>query len=520
MPLSDHYGKRLFILLLLSALVRSFVAILLELGNDEVYYWTYALYPDLSHFDHPPMVGWLIRLFTFNLSLQDEFFVRLTSVVLGTFNTYLIYCIGKALLDQRTGWFSALLYTSSIYASILVGTFILPDTPQVFYWLLSLYFLLLALNDKLTPRFRNLQWIMAGLAIGLALLSKYTSVFLWIGVLFYAVLLNKSVLRNPFLYLAVLISFAIFSPVIVWNLQNDFISISFHSSRVGFGSVGIEWDYFLREIFGQLLYNNPFTVIIIVISLVHIFKNKELLKNTSIQVLLFISLPLILLFLFFSLFQSTLPHWSGPAYVTLIVPSAVVMRQFYDTKMRMYSRLRNILSGGLLFLILIIIVGVIQVRLGLFYNGKEEEMQKLGSNDISLDMYGWDQVRESFAEIKKNDELNKVFDTTACLFSYRWFPAANIDYYVARPNEMPVFAIGDLERIHKYAWINEARGGFYLGMDGYFITTSRDFKDPNEIFSNFFEKIEPLDPIPIVRNKKTVQYLFIYRLHNLKTLPR
>jgi len=42
------------------------IACFTELGNDEVYYYTYALQPDWNHFDHPPMVGLLIRLTTIN----------------------------------------------------------------------------------------------------------------------------------------------------------------------------------------------------------------------------------------------------------------------------------------------------------------------------------------------------------------------------------------------------------------------------------------------------------------------
>jgi len=54
------YKKYVFLLMGISLLLRALVAALTDLGNDEVYYWTYALYPDWSHFDHPPMVGWII----------------------------------------------------------------------------------------------------------------------------------------------------------------------------------------------------------------------------------------------------------------------------------------------------------------------------------------------------------------------------------------------------------------------------------------------------------------------------
>ena len=74
----------MLILVLLSLVVRAFLAGFLEFGNDEVYYWTYALFPDVSHFDHPPMVGMLIQLTTLNLAFDSELMIRLGAVLLGT----------------------------------------------------------------------------------------------------------------------------------------------------------------------------------------------------------------------------------------------------------------------------------------------------------------------------------------------------------------------------------------------------------------------------------------------------
>ena len=56
-------------------------ASVLELGNDEVYYFQYAMDLQPNYFDHPPGVAWLIRIFTLNLVLTDEFFIRLGAIV-------------------------------------------------------------------------------------------------------------------------------------------------------------------------------------------------------------------------------------------------------------------------------------------------------------------------------------------------------------------------------------------------------------------------------------------------------
>ena len=68
--------------------------------------------------------------------------------------------------------------------------------------------------------------------------------------------------------------------------------------------------------------------------------------------------------------------------------------------------------------------------------------------------------------------------------------------------------LGGLESIHKYAWINNYRGGFHKGMNAYYITNSRNFKDPNVYYENEFESITPLDTIPIERGGRMARYFF------------
>jgi hypothetical protein len=122
-------------------------------------------------------------------------------------------------------------------------------------------------------------------------------------------------------------------------------------------------------------------------------------------------------------------------------------------------------------------------------------------------MYGWRQLANSY-------DHNGL-----PIISNRWFPAANLDYYLARPKGINLFAIGDLSAIHKYSWINKERGGFQIGMDAIYITLSRDFKDPYDQFNPYFEKIIPLDTIRIRRSGHHVQNVFIYKMKDLKFIP-
>ncbi|MCF8230002.1 MAG: glycosyltransferase family 39 protein [Bacteroidales bacterium] len=503
----------LFYLILISTLVRAFLAGFLELGNDEVYYWTYALYPDLSHFDHPPMVGFIIQAFTLNLIFENEFFLRLASILFGAMNTWLIYVITTRIKNSLAGFYAAVLFTASIYCFIIAGTFILPDTPQLLFWLLSLYFLTTSVTYKVANRFTKTNLLLAGLTLGLGMLSKYTTVFLWFGTIAFILLYNRRWLKTKELYISMLISLFIFIPVIVWNFQNDFISFSFQSERVNMSESGIKPDYFFQELGGQILYNNPINFVLIMIALVALIAGRNFIPSKYKRFLLWNSLPLILLFLVFALFRRTLPHWTGPGYLGLIIIAATYFASRLEKKGSLFPWP---LQLPLYLLLIILFVGTAQIKGGWFLPPKVSEDIELGKDDVTLDMYGWDQLRKKFEPIYESDLKEGRMDSNAVMISFRWFPAANLDYYVARPLKIRMLAIGELERIHKYAWINRIRGGFRQGMDAYFLTSSRDFKDPEDLYHDYFTEIIPADTIAIERGGEVVKYVFVYHLKGLK----
>jgi 4-amino-4-deoxy-L-arabinose transferase-like glycosyltransferase len=388
----------------------------------------------------------------------------------------------------------------------------MPDTPQLFFWLLAMY--LFARSVAGDPANKGTRWLMilAGFAVGLAMLSKYTSVYLWIGSGLFIILYNRKWLRSVYLYISILLSLLVFLPVIVWNVQNDFISFTFHGGRAGFFQGGLQPQFFLTELTGEVLYNNPLVFLIIILALIAVIRGKSLFVTKGMERLILLwSLPLILTFLFLSLFRQTLPHWTGPAYTTLIFLAAA----FLSGKQELGGRKRQLRwypASALSLLLIIMVVGVLQVNYGFFYNGSEEEMTQRGKDDVSLDMYGWDQVMKEFRWLASEHESRGIMKENSPIVTHRWFPAAHLDYYVARHTNKVVLAYGSLKDIHKYGWINSIRGGFRDGMDAYYITTSRDYKDPEELFAGVFRKIELAYYFPIVRHGRNAAYGFVYHL--------
>jgi 4-amino-4-deoxy-L-arabinose transferase-like glycosyltransferase len=506
------------VLLFTSAAIRLFLSGWLELGNDEVYYWTYALFPDWSHFDHPPMVGWMIQLFSLNLYFDSEFFLRLSSVTLTTANTLLIFLIGKIVRSEVTGLYAALLYAASVYAFIITGIMILPDTPQNFFWMLALFLMLKLLKGENSDKAQNINFLLLGLTIGFGMISKYTSVFLWFGFGLFILFYKREWLKKPALYASVLISALCTLPVIIWNLQNDFISFSFQSERINIFSSAFRPDLFFTELAGQILYNNPVNFVLILSALVMVLKGKQWFLHDYQRLLLLIALPVIGLFLLFSLFRATLPHWTGPAYNTLLILAAARLAVKFPMRKGKISIPKSI-KAALFFLILIITVGSLQIKYALIPISDSNPYHLLGRNDVTLDMFGWRKLKPEFEVVRNKHILQGNMQPDDALVGENWYPLANLDYYVARPLKIDALGLGKPQRLHKYLWINEERGGLQKGGDYWYITNSRDYKHPEDIYAGLFEQIVTADTITIERAGKPAKRFFVFLLKDLKEQP-
>ncbi len=513
----ENISKALIFLLVVSIVIRGFLASAFELGNDEVYYWTFALYPDWSHFDHPGMVGWIIQLFSLNLLFDSEFFLRLSSVVLMTVTTCLVYLIGTELKNKIAGFYSALLFTASLYAFIITGVFIMPDTPLMFFLLLSILFFIRYFKNKQksSPNTHIQTYLLAaGLCAGLAMLSKYSAAFIWVGVGLYVLIFDREELKNKYMYLSVVISAICLLPILIWNMQHDFISFTFHGNRVSlFGKP--RFDYFGAELAGELIYNNPIVYVLVIIAVVSFFRKKETSANTGSRLLVLTALPWVGLFLYFSLTRQTLPHWSAPGLCLLIPLAGTWLANRQDNMTGLY-RIPTVIIASLLLMLLAVGIGSLEIKTGriqsLFSSNKPTKITAVGTGDPTLDMHGWEQKRMGFEAVR--DSLIALGEMRADngIIAVNWFPAANIDYYIARPLGLRLYAIGDLENIHKYYWINEQRGGVQKGENYWFINQSHNYSDPCWRLRPNFESIIPIDTFPVYRNGQVVEYVFVYKL--------
>jgi len=331
------------LLLLITTGLHLLVAGGVALSVDEAHYALYGLYLDWSYFDHPPMVGWLQAL-VLPLS-QSEFALRLWPALLMAFASGLLYRLSRVLFPQASPWtaFVAVLILQSAIIVQLLGIAMLPEVPLLVFALASALALWSALARQ---RWRD--WLLLGLCLGLAGLSKYTAVTLALSVVLFVLWQGQwRLLLTPRPWTAALLAFVCILPVLYWNSQHDWISFRY---QLGHGTPDRVWSLsrFARAQAGQVLAYAPGIFLFGVIALVDTWNNRH---EANRRFLLSLVLPPLLLFGWAAGYEETLPHWTLLVWALLAVPSADWLWQRRD---RRWVRLSA--AGSLLYSLLLTLV--------------------------------------------------------------------------------------------------------------------------------------------------------------------
>ena len=331
MTLSNRYLVAATILLLGARLS---IAYLIDLTPQEAYYWNYAIHPALSYFDHPPMVAWVIRAGCFAFG-KSELGVRFGGYALTLLSTGLLYLLGRFWFNQRAGLWAAFLF-QIVPLFFVYGILITPDVPLVFFWLLSIYCVSIAVRKN-----RPGLWYFAGAALGCALLSKYSAAFLLPSTLLF-LLVDKRYRgdlwkKEP--YLAMILALLIFSPVIIWNAEHNWASFTFQVSDRLSQETKFPLRRFYEFVLIQLGVTSPtlLTALFFIPAIPLSLGTKE--RRDKWRFALLFSAPLLAFLLLYSMRSAVKPNWPLPGYLSLLVAAYPGYRYL---RLRSSPRLRKI----------------------------------------------------------------------------------------------------------------------------------------------------------------------------------
>ncbi|MBK8118503.1 MAG: glycosyltransferase family 39 protein [Sulfuritalea sp.] len=309
-------ARSIGLLILGFTLLRLVLAAVAPLLPQEAYYWTWSRYPDWSYFDHPPLATYSIWLTT-ALFGQTVFGIKSAAVRWATgWNSLWARLILDMFGDRRLAFWSLAAVNLTIVYEVL-GFGPTPDGPLLFGWVGTIWAIW-----RLSASGDGRWWFAAGAFMGLSWLGKYSGALLGPIVLLY--LLATPRLRfwlaKPQPYLAFILAIAIFSPVLIWNSQHEWVSLAFQSSRRIGAMSGFKPQYFLMLVAQQLLMVTPYLFFLSIAALLR-ESRAWFAKGVEDPVrLLLISAALPLLLLTAISFRSIVKiNWLAPAFWPLII---------------------------------------------------------------------------------------------------------------------------------------------------------------------------------------------------------
>ena len=238
----------------LALAIKSLYAFFLPFAHDEAYYWVWGHHPQLSYFDHPPMIGWLMTL-----GIPFEHFGhagRLPVVLVGHLTALVWLKILQRWMssEQLCLWLTLYLLAPLTGLGSLVAT---PDVPLMFFWSVALW---QSLRLREFPTVGNAALL--GLSMGLGFCSKYTMVLFVPPLLLTYFFIGAKRVFGPRLILTA-VAFGLIGciPVLLWNAQNDWASFHFQTEH-GLSGKAWRWYWPLDYLGGQLGLLFPTTVLL------------------------------------------------------------------------------------------------------------------------------------------------------------------------------------------------------------------------------------------------------------------
>lgn len=428
---------------------------------QEAYYWFYSQNIDWSYFDHPPMAAYSIWLGT-NVFGDNIFGVKFMAVVWSLLTNLLLYktvfrYAENYLPSQNKyslAFLSIVLLNLTLFTHIYSIT-IVPDTPLIFFWLLVVY----TVQEKIITGNKK-WWFIVGVALGLALVSKYTAVAI-IGAVFFFFLFSskhRKELLSPYPYLAIIIGFAIFAPVIYWNYERGWASFLFQSAERADTVRSLRITYILQLLGSQLFMLTPLLFVYLFKSFSTVVRNWRAKENLHLY--FWSAIIIIGGFTLVSLTSLVKMNWLLPGFLPII---AIVVVLFSDSFFNPTKLIRFGIWSSLVLVVvghLIMVVPNIPLGNGNTWSGWEDAAEKVykiqqerGGNEkifIFSNGYKAASLMKFYLPDQQNTYAENIYGKRALQFDYWGIPQNLIgkDALYVRSNRTEYDA--DLKEIKKY----------------------------------------------------------------------
>jgi len=234
-----------------------FIVHMLFAGNygyfrDELYYLVSGTqHLSLGYVDFPPFIAYIAAFL--NVFTKDSLVsIHVVPALVEGLLVFVAGMISRELGGGRNAQLLAAVSTLLTLALLADGSEFSPDALDQLWWSLLAYLVV-----RIVKRREPKLWTLAGLVVGIGLLTKLT-MFFFVGALllsFLAIPSGRKYLRSKWVVVGGLLSFAFILPMIYWNLVNGWPMVNFYLEFTGDFGGGGPLSFFVNQL-GEINYLN------------------------------------------------------------------------------------------------------------------------------------------------------------------------------------------------------------------------------------------------------------------------
>ncbi len=536
---ADHGQRGLMGLLLGGLIYRTIVAIWLLPGFDEAYYYLYSRHLNWSYFDHPVMVALATGLGWWTTGIISPLTIRVGALLLYGISLMLLYLAARRMYNPAVGQMTMAFGTLMPLIVIAFGILTSPDNGLMLFWSATL----LAALWEFFPNRRRLNhygvignayiptWRVAllGGLVGLACISKYHGFILGLGLVGFCLSRRpyRKVFQSPWLLASVgCFALALF-PLLYWNAQHDWISFRFHLGMRFDGGTNEPNPFRLGQMISYWLLSNVYLFPLfglplwwvtlrqagqqLMLSLTPSWDPQEAQGRDQLALVLWLSLPIALLFTVLGGKQQIFPAWPAPGYWGLLI---VLGAQTVIWQRRRPRLVQRWLWGSGLFLAILSVVALLHLQLGFLQ--QPSRYAPFGGlipveQDGSTELIDTLQLRRLIAD---DPQLQDVLPEVGFIFTNEYYLGGYFDMAIHPLRDVPLTAFSPDPRGFAF-WFNPTE---WLGQDALYMTLDRFAQNPDILaqYQLLFESVEPLTTLNLRRGGEVTETIHVFKASGFK----
>lgn len=386
--------------------IKLYLASVLDLYSDEIFYWWASTRLALAYSDLPFMTALLAGLGS-GFEPANPLQVRSLFLLLGTTLPFVVYWVAKPVSNRSLALESAAL-TLCLPLGGFLGLLAVPDVPLIFFGLLAIGSFERALRTDAW-----LFWIATGIWVALGLSTHYRFFLYPLAAVLFLVLFKpeRRQWRNSRFWVAVFIASLGLIPILWFNLSNQLSSASFYLVERH------PWDFQpmgLLHLFKQAGLVTPPLYLLFLYTVWQLFIQSRQ-GNRSSALLLAFSLTNLSVYLVLAPWtdaNSTSIHWPLSGYFPLLVAVPSALRSLYESLRAKYSN--RFARSTIIWVPAVGFAGTLIAFIGVGSQAFQPQLQPiLGNGILSNKMAGWREFSAYTADLLdiEFDEENTLIIT-------------------------------------------------------------------------------------------------------------